>query len=83
MAELERYLMEKRLKSTDDPFLWWRRRRLEYPFMARLVRKYLAVQGTSTAAERVMSRLGLVLTKRKQRMIGDLFSKIMFLSDCL
>ena len=83
LAELERYQMEKRLKSTDDPFLWWRRRRLEYPFMARLARKYLAVQGTSTAAERVMSRLGLVLTKRRQRMTGDLFSKIMFLSDCL
>ena len=83
LAELERYQMEKRLKSTDDPFLWWRRRRLEYPFMARLARKYLAVQGTSTAAERVMSRLGLVLTKRRQMMTGDLFSKIMFLSDCL
>ena len=38
LAELERYLMEKRLKSTDNPFLWWRRRRLEYPFMARLAK---------------------------------------------
>jgi hypothetical protein len=42
-----------------------------------------ALQGSSTGAERVISRLGLILTKRRLRMKGTLFSKMMFLSDCL
>ena len=58
-------------------------RRAEYLIMARLARKYLAVQGTSTGAERVISRLGLILTKRWLAMKGELFSKVMFLCDCL
>ena len=51
--------------------------------MARLARKYLAVQGTLTPAERVMSRLGVILNKRRQAMKGDLFSKKMFLTDAI
>ena len=41
----------------------------------------LIVSGTSTPAERVISRLGLVLSKRRLAMKGSLFSKVMFLSD--
>ena len=79
--ELERYRKEPRLKSDGCPFQWWRNRYKEYPLMARLARKYLAVSGTSTPSERVISRLGLVLTKRRLKLKGDFFSKIMFLSD--
>ena len=79
--ELERYRKEPRLKADGCPFQWWRNRCKEYPLMARLARKYLAVSGTSTPSERVISRLGLVLTKRRLTLKGDFFSKIMFLSD--
>ena len=79
--ELENYLKERKLKVDEDPFAWWRNRRDEYPLMSKLARKYLAVQGTSTPAERVISRLGAVFTKRRQSLTGDMFSKIMFLSD--
>ena len=79
--EFVKYRAEPKLKSDGCPFQWWRSRSLEYPLMARLARKYLAVSGTSTPSERVISRLGLVLTKRRLSMKGNLFSKIMFLSD--
>ena len=81
--ELENYLKERKLKVDEDPFAWWRNRRDEYPLMSKLARKYMAVEGTSTPAERVISRLGAVLTKRRQSLTGDMFSKIMFLSDVL
>ena len=79
--ELERYRRESKLKADACPFLWWRNRCKEYPLLARLARKYLAVSGTSTPSERVISRLGLVLTKKRLSMRGDFFSKVMFLSD--
>ena len=47
----------------------------------RLARKYLSVQATSTPAERVMSAMGIILEKKRQRMTGDLFNEIMFMSD--
>ena len=81
--ELDRYSKERKLKGEGDPFDWWRNRRQEYPLMAKLARKYLSVQGTSTPAERVISRLGNVLTKRRQRLSGEIFSKMMFLSDTM
>ena len=81
--ELKRYLLEKKLKSDGDPLLWWKQHKSLYPNLARLARKYLAVQGTATPSERVMSRLGVVLTKRRLAMKGELFSKIMFLTDCI
>ena len=81
--ELEKYEKEPKLKSDDDPFLWWRLRKELYPCMSKLARKYLCVQGTSTPAERVISRLGEVLTKKRLAMLGELFSKTMFLTDCI
>ena len=80
--ELESYLSEKKLKGDGDPLLWWNLHKDEYPNLARLARKYLAVQGTATPAERIMSRLGEILSKRRLAMKGELFSKIMFLTDC-
>ena len=81
MGELNRYQTEKKLKSDGDPLSWWRSHRAEYPVMARLARKYLTVQGTSTPAEHVISRLGIVLSKSRQAMSGPIFSKIIFLTD--
>ena len=81
--ELNRYMDEKKLKSDGNPLEWWRIKRFEYPLMARLARKYLSVQGSSTNAERVMSRMGLILTKKRMSMKGELFSEIMFLTDCV
>ena len=39
--------------------------------MSKLARKYLAVQGTLTPAERVISKLGAVLTKRRQSFAAE------------
>ena len=49
---------------------------------AKLARKYFSIQGTSTAAERAMSNMGNVLTKKRLSMKQDLFNALMYLSDC-
>lgn len=54
-----------------------------YNSIYRLARKYLSIQATSTSAERVMSVMGTVMEKKRQRMTGDLFNEIMFLTDVL
>ena len=43
--------------------------------------KYLAVQGSATGDEWVISRLGLILTKNRLGLKGTLSTKMIFLSD--
>ena len=80
--ELKLYDLEGKISSTENPLLWWKGRKDKFPLLAQLARKYLAIQGTSTAAERVMSTMGNILTKKRLRMKQDLFNSLMFLSDC-
>ena len=82
-AEMQAYKAERRLKTDGCPLGWWRERKDNYPLLSKLARKYLAVQATSTPAERVMSTLGLVLNSKRQSLRGDLFDEIMFLTDCV
>ena len=82
-GEMDCYKAERKLKSDRCPFEWWRERKEDYPLMSRLARKYLAVEATSTPAERVISALGFVLNKQRQALGSELFSEIMFLSDCV
>ena len=50
--EVVRYSREPQLDDEGDPQLWWRENKRQFPCMAYLSKKYLAVQATSTSAER-------------------------------
>ena len=62
--EVVRYSREPQLDDEGDPQLWWRENKRQFPCMAYLSKKYLAVQATSTSAKRLMSLLGNVVTKK-------------------
>ena len=80
--EFKSFEAERKLDPNEDPFPWWMSRKAKYPLLSQLARKYLAVMGTSTPAERVFSQMGRVLEKKRLRMKDTLFSSLMFLSDC-
>ena len=81
--EFEKYLKESAIKPGDCPRKWWNQRKDLYPNVAELARKYLSVQGSSTPAERVMSDMGTILTKKRLSLSDDLFSEMMYLGDCV
>ena len=81
--EFQRYLCAESLSSGGDPLTWWRQQKSKYPKLAILARKYLAVQSSSTASERVMSLMGNILTKKRLRLSDKNFSSLIYLSDCL
>ena len=80
--EMNSFELEGKLVIEDDPLVWWRSRQLKYPLLSQLAKKYLCIMGTSTPAERVFSAMGRVLTKTRMRMSENMFSSLMFLSDC-
>ena len=79
--QLESYLKEVPIKSKSCPGDWWRLNETKYPEIGKLARKYLAIQGTSTPAERVMSDMGLILNKKRLAMTDEHFRMLMYLGD--
>ena len=53
----------------------------EYPRLSKLGAKYLAVLASSTPAERAMSKMDLILNKKRLKLTSSHFAMLMFLSD--
>lgn len=87
MNEWEAYkgaeVMEETVQRLGGPLGWWRQNEMLYPHIARLARKYLAVQASSAASERLFSQAGLVVTAKRNRMTGDTAADIIFLHESL
>ena len=80
-SQLVNYLREVRIKPKECPGAWWRLNKDKYPHIAKLAKKYLSIQGTSTPAERVMSDMGLILNKKRLSMSDENFRMLMYLGD--
>lgn len=78
--ELRQYCNEPAIKRHDDPFEWWRTRELLYPRIAKLARKHLSLVATSVPRERVFSKAGEVLSKKRNRLGNDNCNRILFLN---
>ena len=84
--EFEGYFKHILTQGDVDPHAWWNVHKVDFPVMAKLARKYLAVPATSVASERVFSYAGNVLTDKRSRLKDDVVSDIVFCnyaSKCL
>ena len=79
--ELELYKAEKSLDLDSDPIVWWNARRLLYPLMCKLVRKYFAFVATSVPSERLFSASGNVIVSKRNRLIPENADKLIFLHE--
>jgi hypothetical protein len=72
VREIENYLdPELHIPFKDDPLVWWRDHKFQFPRIAVAARKWLRVPGTSTSSERVFSYCGVALTANRATMRGD------------
>jgi hAT family C-terminal dimerisation region len=77
--EIERYLVMAQIQSDQDPLKWWDVNKVQFPILAQLARKYLSIQASSGASERVFSDAGLIMSAKRTRMKEDLFEALIFL----
>ena len=81
-SELECYLDPIRTPIADynvDPFEWWAIRKVQFPNVAKLARKYLSIPGSSVPSERLFSDAGNQITAKRTRLDSKLAGKMMFL----
>lgn len=67
-------------KTILDPLAWWKQHQLKYPRLAVLARRYLSVISTSVPAERVFSKGGWTVNKRRCALSDESVSILVFLS---
>ena len=66
----ERRVLDGSAKKYTNPLLWWKQREAQYPVMARLARRYLAIPATSVPSESLFSTAGRLVSKLRAR-LGD------------
>lgn len=70
-TKLERYLGQERLPCDIDVYQYWKAKQYDYPIIARIAKDYLPILATSAPSECVFSQGGDVVTKKRNRLMGD------------
>jgi len=65
----------------SNPLDWWKINEKRFPTIAILARKYLSVQASNAAAERVFSTCGNVLNKKRSRLGPEYVNDLVFLNN--
>ena len=63
------------------PLAYWELNSSNYPVLAILARRYLAIPATSASSERYFSGGALTITKLRNRLNKDTFNKLMCLKS--
>ncbi len=67
----------------NDPLKWWKESCANYPYVANISCKYLAIPATSAPSEQVWSRLARILSLRRAHLSDDLVGRMMFVKENL
>lgn len=80
MLELRAYMKEPIVNMNVCPMTWWRNNQHKYRVLAKLARKYLAIQGTSVASERVFSLAGHIINTKRTSLNETMVNMILCLN---
>jgi hypothetical protein len=69
----------KATKTYHDPLVWYKEIGHQFPMVARLARRLLAIPASSAPAERIFSVSGNVITKKRARLDPDTARHLVFL----
>lgn len=76
--ELDEYLREEIIESGELD--WWKDNSKRYPNLCKLAFKYLCIPDSSTPAERVFSKAGEIMSKKRSRIKSDHLGHLIFLN---
>jgi len=74
------YVEFSKVPYDQDPLKWWSLNNGTYPLLSILAKKYLSIQATSVASERVFSKGGLVVTDHRASLSNEHVSQLVYLS---
>lgn len=80
--ELDDYLSSSfaTVSGSSDPLKWWKANSSRFPTLAKLALRYLAMNATSVASERLFSISGHIVNKKRASMKPDTVNRMVFLA---
>lgn len=84
VIELENYLKQPIILKKNDTDLcdildWWENNKYSFPNLYSLTKKYLSIPATSAPCERIFSKAGEILSKKRSRLNPKNFNCLLFL----
>ena len=64
-VEVKKYINDAYLPRTHDPLTYWKERAVIFPHLYVLAKKYLCMPATSVPCERIFSKAGEIIYKKK------------------
>lgn len=80
-SELDLYIATPIANLKDDPLKSWQDLTAALPNLSKLAMKHLQVPASSAPAERLFSKAGNILRKKRSRILGKRLQKLLFLSN--
>lgn len=68
-------------KVFSNPLDWWRKKQLEYPLLAALARRVLAIPSSQAQSERMFSTAGLTVTPTRSRLLDENVELLVYLRN--
>lgn len=79
-VEVQRYMMEPNIGRQEDPLQYWERQKHLYPSLHKLAVAFLSTPASSVPCERVFSKAGEILCKKRNRLNPKTVEKLLFLN---
>lgn len=80
IVQVDRYLTETNIQRAEDPLEYWRTQKHVYPLLYTLALQFLCTPASSVPCERVFSKAGEVLSKRRNRLSPNTVKQLLFLN---
>ncbi|KAJ4936575.1 hypothetical protein JOQ06_001164 [Pogonophryne albipinna] len=77
-VEIQRYLAEPNIGRLEDPLSYWQTQKHVYPNLHKLAVTFLCTPASSVPCERVFSKAGEVVSKKRNRLSSKLWKKHCF-----
>ncbi|KZC12193.1 Zinc finger BED domain-containing protein 4 [Dufourea novaeangliae] len=81
VAELDNYLKERIEVLESDPVEYWKINAIRYPKLSKLAQKLLCCPATSVPSERIFSKAGNIVSKKRNRLKDSTVNKMLFLNS--
>ena len=74
---INQYIAQTKTKA-DNPLFWWKANEHNFKCLASLAKKYLSVQASSAAVERMFSIAGHIFSNKRRRLAVKFYSDLVY-----
>ncbi|KAK7173382.1 hypothetical protein R3I93_003262 [Phoxinus phoxinus] len=79
--EIREYFLAPHIPTMENPLQWWARNHENFPLLAKLCKRYLAVPATSTPSERIFSLAGNTISRQRASLHPAHVDALVFLHE--